>query len=113
MFHNEKYVGGDVLNSKYESWRGMLRESVDNSSSIWWRDLCNSYGGNNHLRWFEKMFRWKVGNGGRINFWHDSWLGEEPLASSFPGIFMNSEQKEEIIGNMGVWGGDMWRWELL
>jgi len=54
-----------------------------------------------------------VGNGGRINFWHDSWLGEEPLASSFPEIFMNSEQKEEIIGNMGVWGGDMWRWELL
>ena len=34
--------------------------------------------------WYEKGTRWKVGNGKKVRFWHDIWLGNCPLKIEFP-----------------------------
>lgn len=37
----------------------------------------------------------------KIRFWEDTWLGDQSLVSIFPRLYLNSNQKGEIIKNMG------------
>ena len=44
----------EVLESKYEVWRGLLREDTQSHSSLWWRDLklvCDEGSPN---KWFDR-----------------------------------------------------------
>ena len=38
-----------------------------------------------------------MGNGKRIVFWEDSWVGSSPLSSSFPDIYPVSLRKEAMV----------------
>lgn len=44
-----------------------------------------------------------MGASDKIKFWHDVWLEEIPLAHEFFRLFLNSLQKEEVVGNLGGW----------
>nr|KYP53205.1 hypothetical protein KK1_024831 [Cajanus cajan] len=56
------------------------------------------------------FFRWKLGDGKEIRFWKDKWLGDQSLLESFSCIFVNSNQKQNKVADMGTWEGQEWRW---
>ncbi|KAL7169038.1 hypothetical protein ACSBR2_034130 [Camellia fascicularis] len=67
-------------------------------------------------------FRIKVGNGGRIMFWYDTWLNNRDLQVQFPRLYSLSTEKEETRqqisakkSNLGLWQlsfrGQLFVWE--
>ncbi|GLT92075.1 hypothetical protein SLE2022_099320 [Rubroshorea leprosula] len=59
-----------------------------------------------------KGFRWGVGDGRRIGFWRDIWVGNKSLSELCPRLFSLSANKESVVGKMGFWEGDKWCWRL-
>lgn len=53
---------------------------------------------------------WKIENGSGTRFWVDKWVGEDSFQNIFPRLFLNSEQKGEVISNMGFWVDNKWVW---
>lgn len=66
-----------------------------------YRDLRNCCHDQNGEKWFDNMREWCIGDGSLTRFWEDSWLGEESIASQFPRLFLNSEQKSVLIKDVG------------
>ncbi|XP_042499747.1 uncharacterized protein LOC122077927 [Macadamia integrifolia] len=73
-----------------------LRSMVDGSlkttylSSSIWPSLKKMW------RWVESHEQWTVGNGQRINFWKDSWLGQKPIEELYGlqlGLFDSMQAK--------------------
>ena len=64
-------VYGVVCWDHYEGWRGLEKEEISKSFSIWWRDLCKTCGGLNESKWFDDMVVRKVGKGDKTQFWKD------------------------------------------
>ncbi|KAJ9188986.1 hypothetical protein P3X46_000330 [Hevea brasiliensis] len=53
-----------------------------------------------------------LGNGEKIYFWHDKWIGEAPLKFSFPRLFSISSNQEAVVSEMGLWQNDsLFTWE--
>jgi hypothetical protein len=48
-------------------------------------------------------YRWKVGNGRKIKFWEDNWLGETSLAIQFWEIYSIVNEKTSSIADL--WDG--------
>jgi len=40
---------------------------------------------------------WVVGEGKKVKFWEDNWIGEESLKSRFPRLYLLPECKERVI----------------
>lgn len=53
---------------------------------IWWRDITKVNGEMYNDQWFEENVRRKVGNGFKINFWNDRWLGQTTLIKKLPKV---------------------------
>jgi hypothetical protein len=90
----ERYGGGE----RGVGW--MSRLLPPNIASSWWNDLV-SVGvvvGSDRLR--DIFFR-KLGNGGDTIFWHDTWVGVQPLKEVFPRLFLVSTQKECSVSEVG------------
>jgi len=49
---------------------------------------------------------WKFDTSDKIRFWLDDWLDGQNLAWLLPRFFLISDQKEEVVGNMGTWRKD-------
>lgn len=79
--------------------------------SIWWRDICNLYWGDNGNGMRKDFFR-KLGSGNDTSFWHDIWACEESFKSKFPRLFRLSSQKNCKVSDMGSWGSLGWVWNL-
>jgi len=72
--------------------------------------------------WFDKRLTWKCGNGSRIRFWEDWWVGEELLMRKFPRLYSVAVYKEKVVSDFGMWTRDestenftgqiLWRREL-
>ncbi|KAK2393020.1 hypothetical protein QL285_055002 [Trifolium repens] len=89
----------------------MSRLLPPNIASSWWNDLV-SVGvvvGSDRLR--DIFFR-KLGNGGDTIFWHDTWVGVQPLKEVFPRLFLVSTQKECSVSEVGRWVTGRWVWDL-
>jgi hypothetical protein len=54
-----------------------------------------------------------LGNGSSTSFWNDIWVGNQTLASIFPGLFAISNQQHLNLSEMGGLEVDGWRWRLL
>ena len=93
-----KYFGDHVcglLEGNVESWPWF--------SSSWWKDITSlevSVG----VNWFNREVSKRIGNGLNTKFWHDSWVGIDPLRVNFPRLFSLSNQKEAKVGDL---------WELI
>ena len=61
---------------------------------------------------FFKNLSLKLGEGTRVRFWQDNWVGEKSLDKLFPGLFSLSVQQHELVANMGWFEGHVWRWTL-
>ena len=74
----------DILLSKYgtETEGGKVRQRYQ---SCWWKDLAKVCGeGVEDEEWFHKAILWKVGDGGLIRFWEDTWLQNNSLKVLYP-----------------------------
>ena len=54
-----------------------------------------------------------VGDGSRILFWHDKWVGDNSLKRLYPQLYVCSNDKEAFIGRFLHWiilclGGAFW-----
>lgn len=54
-----------------------------------------------------KMFKWKVGDGKKINFWKDYWNDSDVLRNSFQRLFSLAINKDISLPDMkNQWLGD-------
>ncbi|KAL4341438.1 hypothetical protein GQ457_08G017960 [Hibiscus cannabinus] len=53
-----------------------------------------------------------VGDGKRIQFWSDLWIGEYPLKLSFPRVFALACQKSGTIADFGLVVEGVWAWNI-
>lgn len=44
-----------------------------------------------------------MGLGSEVSFWHSKWLGEESLCCKFNRVYLNSEQKDNSVLEVGYW----------
>ncbi|PNY12727.1 ribonuclease H [Trifolium pratense] len=115
LLSEDESIWKNVLRDKYGSgevgtvW--MSRTLPSAKVSPWWNDLM-SIGmvvGVDHIH---GMFFKKIGNGGTTSFWHDSWLGPQPLKEVFPRFFLISVHKESSVLEVGRWVSGCWEWEV-
>ena len=78
-----------------------------------WRGICSSIirhsKGNSFL---SKNIRRRVGNGAKILFWHDLWIGSSPLKISHPRLFRISSLPNGVVNSFGFWDGIEWVWSF-
>jgi len=55
---------------------------------------------------------WRVGEGNKIRFWKDKWVGGTSLCSRFPGLYAISNCKDSTVGELGGWTHNEWVWNL-
>ncbi|GKU93253.1 hypothetical protein SLEP1_g6860 [Rubroshorea leprosula] len=100
----EKYYGGrkeaDV--TSVVTW---------NMSSVW-KDIMGLGRGSERLdAMLGKGFKWKVGNGSCVDFWHDKWVGDNPLRNLFPRLYALANSREGQLKDMGYWSAENWIWD--
>lgn len=49
------------------------------------------------------IVRVKLGNGERIAFWHDTWVGSVSLKELYPRLFQVAQVKDISVAGSGVW----------
>lgn len=89
------------------------REGSFSVGSKWWRDL-GSLGIQRaeSLSWFSSGVAKLLGNGESTFFWHDIWIGSEPLSIKHSRLYSISTGKEKSVQELGRWEGNQWHWEL-
>ncbi|XP_068466007.1 uncharacterized protein [Phaseolus vulgaris] len=71
--------------------------------------MCKEGGGKG---WFQEELGWEIGCGDKAKFWEDVWIGSVDLKSLFPRLYSLSLNQGKTVGEMGVWDGTEWRWDL-
>ena len=97
-----------VIDSKYGSqWGGWCsnRTRDPHGVSLW-----------KHIRagWdrFSHYVSFKVGDGSRIKFWHDSWCGDQPLRDKFPVLFRLARNQEATVADHLRFHGTTHSWDI-
>ncbi|GKV40806.1 hypothetical protein SLEP1_g48407 [Rubroshorea leprosula] len=100
----EKYYGG--------------RKEVDFTSfsslhmSRVWKDIVGVGSGSERLGlMLGKGFKWEIGDGSRVAFWDDKWVGDKPLKDLFPRLYALSLTKEGLLKDMDFWSEGTWVWD--
>jgi len=102
----------NILDSKYDGWRGLRSQVQNYKESLWWRDIRKVW---NLEEWgndFEDRGRWEVGDGKEIRFWEDKWVDNVPLKHKFPRLFSISLNTGHHLTQVGIWSNNSWSWEL-
>nr|KYP55616.1 hypothetical protein KK1_001838 [Cajanus cajan] len=58
------------------------------------------------------MIEWRVGEGSRVRFWLDKWVGPTCLTVAYPRLFINSTHQHSSIVELGSWTDQGWEWKL-
>ncbi|GLT99814.1 hypothetical protein SLE2022_172280 [Rubroshorea leprosula] len=78
-----------------------------------WGDIIRIGGNSEKLKnMLRQGFRWKVGEGCRVNFWRDIWVGNKSLRDLFPRLFQLALNKEGTVKENGTWEGEGWIWGI-
>jgi len=80
----------EVLESKYGSWRNLNETVILKSASRWWKDIHKVCGSTTQRAWFENCKDWVIGEGDKVLFWEDLWVGDAPLSSRFGRLYLIS-----------------------
>lgn len=85
--------------------------AVQNSQSIWWRDIQDWDGAYPSLTgWFSNAVRRKLQNGTSTLFWQDTWLSNATLKEMFPRLFLITREQNCTVADMRQWHGNVWCW---
>ncbi|GKU90755.1 hypothetical protein SLEP1_g4707 [Rubroshorea leprosula] len=78
-----------------------------------WRDIIRIGGRSLKLRNILAVgFKWEVGEGNRVGFWSDKWIGVKSLRDLFPRLFALSVKKDGKVMEMGCWVEGRWWWRM-
>ncbi|GLT42608.1 hypothetical protein SLA2020_165990 [Shorea laevis] len=78
-----------------------------------WRDVISIGGKSIRLQSIVvKGLRWMVGDGRRVGFSCEIWVGDKSLWDLCPRLFELAVHKEGLVCEMGVWEGELWRWNI-
>ncbi|GKV30486.1 hypothetical protein SLEP1_g39289 [Rubroshorea leprosula] len=67
-----------------------------------WRDVISVEGKSIQLQdMLGKGFRWMVGDGRRVGFWHEIWVGDKSLRDLCPRLFELAMKKDGMVCEMG------------
>ena len=95
----------DVVDEKYGPCVGRLSDGSNYSwprhTSLWWRDLVK-LGDFGMQGWFNTLVMRSVGNGMTTSFWNDKWRGERCFRLKYSRLFLVSNQREAMVGEVGV-----------
>lgn len=61
---------------------------------------------------FQNLVIRVVGEGSEVSFWRAKWATHESLGKSFTRIFLNLEQKDNMVVDMDGWNREEWNCEL-
>lgn len=77
-------------------------------SSHWWKDLMGLEEVGD-VRWFRRELERGVGDGLRIFFWKDVWMGNMPLMEVYPRLFSLAINQDVVVGDLcaSEVGGDV------
>lgn len=79
-----------------------------------WKTICNMVLKHPVASLFgPQKIRKSVGCGTHTLFWQEVWLGNAPLKTLFPRLFLLSLNPLATIASLGIWDGFEWRWTLL
>ena len=104
-------------------WHKVIKSNFGLKPNLW--DTKEDYKGTFRSPWkaisslyteFHQMVVFKVGNGNKIRFWEDVWVGENSLQALFPSLFRLSSLKSRPISEFFVQSslslGDNRSWNL-
>jgi len=91
----------EILESKYEGWKRLKEQRLNNIDSFWWRDLNEIWMLEDWGRTFEDRFKWVVDNGKEVFFWEDNKVGLGDLKSRFPRLFSLAVVKDAKLFRCG------------
>ncbi|KAL8552301.1 hypothetical protein ACS0TY_001121 [Phlomoides rotata] len=76
----------------------------------WWGEVREMSGVGDE-GWFAEGMMKVVGDGVKISFWDERWVGDVCFRRKFHRLYNLSEDKEKMVGEMGEWVGEEWRWK--
>ncbi|GKV09906.1 hypothetical protein SLEP1_g21339 [Rubroshorea leprosula] len=105
-----------VLLDKYGGEGGSWGEWItkgQNRGSRCWKDVCKI----NELiegkrDWVKSGFKLVIGDGAKVSFWRQVWVGSHSLEVMFPRLSYLSTDRQSTVQQMGEWIGGSWRWRL-
>lgn len=59
-----------------------------------------------------KGFKKDIGDGSRVRFWHDHWIGEQTLLDKFPMLYSLFRNKDDKVQSVGEWVSGVWTCKL-
>lgn len=112
-----------LLTSPDSLWSRLVREkygygttlsatalSIPNNGGPW-KQICSAILKHPHASSFNMTkVRKKIGNGENTLFWHDIWVGDNPLKVVCPRLFLISPSQNASVSSCGFWDGLIWRW---
>jgi hypothetical protein len=61
---------------------------------------------------FSQHISYKVGDGSRIRFWHDTWCGDSPLRNQFPILYHLARAPESRVSDICHFQGSTISWDI-
>ena len=95
----------DILLAKYKVRRnGWDTSPSSQRCSNFLKGICSSEDS------FTQSIRYKVGNGDNISFWHDIWVGNNPLAIQFPDLYRCARNHKAKVADYLITNGSQHLW---
>ncbi|XP_058721842.1 uncharacterized protein LOC131593378 [Vicia villosa] len=120
ILHDDEAIWNSFIKARY--FCPKIRIQVDGGmwqrkgESIWWKDLCKiNLLEDRVANDFSGSFMCCCKNGKDVLFWHNRWLGDQPLRLVFPDLYALSSKKHCTVADILEWmdGIHRWRWEAL
>ncbi|KAJ0941167.1 putative RNA-directed DNA polymerase [Helianthus annuus] len=93
--------------------KGAKRVPVNKTIIGWWKDIANVDGslGKKGIS-IKDALKVELGNGEKIRFWHDDWVGHGPLKFQFPNVFKLVADKNALVSSCYEFPGTncLWSW---
>ncbi|XP_059277663.1 uncharacterized protein LOC132031768 [Lycium ferocissimum] len=112
-FHLVKW---EELTRKHMLWKEVITAKYGLEDK-WMTNMVNTPYGctvwraiRNHWPIMLARIRCKVGNGLKVSFWNDIWLGDTALKVKFPALFVLSQKRHATVAEM--WTGQGWDLDL-
>ncbi|GKV28626.1 hypothetical protein SLEP1_g37648 [Rubroshorea leprosula] len=104
-----------VVREKYYGGRSEVDITAVEYSRVskLWRDIIKIGGQSLRLRnMLVEGFKWEVGEGNKVDFWQERWVGDKTLRDLCPRLYALAVKKEGKVSEMGNWDEGRWGWRV-
>nr|KYP44579.1 Putative ribonuclease H protein At1g65750 family [Cajanus cajan] len=102
-----------VLEARYGEV-SLVSDTIVRGGSSWWNNIikASKSGKREKREWFQEGIRRIIGDRKETYFWKQPWCERTALKDTYQRLFSVSEQKNELIADMGNWVGGYWTWNF-